>query len=46
MHPLMSAFMDHEFNLLASPPVKATADVCSILDSLALARDLHPGQKK
>ncbi len=43
--PFDIGFMDHEFNQLASPPIKATADVCGILDSLTLARDLHPGQK-
>ncbi|WP_306521957.1 DNA polymerase III subunit epsilon [Rheinheimera sp.] len=37
-------FINHEFNLLkpALPPVQT---VCAILDTLAMARDLHPGQK-
>lgn len=37
-------FIDHEFALLrpALPPV---AQYCTILDTLKLARDLHPGQK-
>lgn len=37
-------FIDHEFALLkpALPPV---AQYCGILDTLKLARDLHPGQK-
>ncbi len=37
-------FIDHEFALLrpALPPV---AEYCSILDTLKLARELHPGQK-
>lgn len=37
-------FIDHEFAMLrpALPPV---AEYCSILDTLKLARELHPGQK-
>lgn len=38
-------FIDHEYNLLAQPPIKSTTDVCSVLDTLALARQMHPGQK-
>lgn len=37
-------FMDHEFALLRQNYPK-THDVCKVLDTLALARDLHPGQK-
>ncbi|MEH8018109.1 DNA polymerase III subunit epsilon [Rheinheimera muenzenbergensis] len=37
-------FIDHEFSLLrpALPPVQ---QYCAILDTLMLARELHPGQK-
>ncbi|MBE8168758.1 MAG: DNA polymerase III subunit epsilon [Shewanella sp.] len=38
------SFMDHEFSLL-QPKGPKTADVCSIVDSLAIAKYLHPGQK-
>lgn len=37
-------FMDHEFARLRQKYPK-THDVCKVLDTLALARDLHPGQK-
>lgn len=37
-------FMDHEFALLHQNYPK-THDVCDVLDTLAMARDLHPGQK-
>lgn len=38
-------FIDHEYNKLSQPPIRATEEVCTVLDTLALARDLHPGQK-
>lgn len=43
--PFDTGFMDHEFAL--HNPVKPikTREICSVLDTLALARDLHPGQK-
>jgi DNA polymerase-3 subunit epsilon len=37
-------FINHEFNLLAEP-LPPVDSVCAILDTLKLARDLHPGQK-
>lgn len=37
-------FINHEFNLLATPLPRIDS-VCGVLDTLALARDLHPGQK-
>ena len=37
-------FMDHEFSKL-NPIGPKTKDICSILDSLAIAKRLHPGQK-
>ena len=38
------SFMDHEFGLL-QPKGPKTADICAILDTLAIAKFLHPGQK-
>lgn len=38
------SFMDHEFSLL-TPKGPVTADICSIVDSLEVAKFLHPGQK-
>ncbi|GGI85139.1 DNA polymerase III subunit epsilon [Shewanella hanedai] len=38
------SFMDHEFSLL-QPRGPKTADICPILDTLAIAKFLHPGQK-
>lgn len=37
-------FMDHEFAMLNTRYPK-TAEYCKILDTLKMARDLHPGQK-
>lgn len=37
-------FINHEFSLLNANYPKV-ADVCGVLDTLRLARDLHPGQK-
>ena len=37
-------FINHEFNLL-KPALPQVQTVCAILDTLAMARDLHPGQK-
>lgn len=38
-------FMDHEFGLINGLGVKNTSQICTVLDTLALARQLHPGQK-
>ncbi|WP_394393172.1 DNA polymerase III subunit epsilon [Shewanella woodyi] len=38
------SFMDHEFSLL-QPVGPKTADICPILDTLEIAKFLHPGQK-
>ena len=43
--PFDVGFMDHEFRLNAGTKGTKTADICSVLDSLALARKVHPGQK-
>ena len=37
-------FINHEFKLLAEP-LPPVDSVCAVLDTLKLARDLHPGQK-
>jgi DNA polymerase-3 subunit epsilon len=37
-------FMDHEFSML-QPKGPKTSDIVDILDSLAIAKRLHPGQK-
>jgi DNA polymerase III subunit epsilon len=38
-------FLDAEFARLA-PPAPAVAEICSVLDTLMLARQLHPGQRQ
>lgn len=38
-------FMDHEFGMNAPTAGVITHDICSVLDSLSLARKMHPGQK-
>ncbi|WP_153915872.1 DNA polymerase III subunit epsilon [Shewanella sp. TC10] len=42
--PFDISFMDHEFANL-QPVGPKTADICGILDSLTVAKHLHPGQK-
>ncbi len=42
--PFDVGFIDHEFTLLANCPGNV-ADHCMVLDTLALARRLHPGQR-
>lgn len=42
--PFDVGFMDHEFAKL-SPKIQPTKTMCSVLDTLALAKKLHPGQK-
>lgn len=42
--PFDVSFMDHEFSML-QPCGPKTADICQILDSLDIAKFLHPGQK-
>lgn len=41
--PFDVGFMDMEFGLLNGYP--KTADICSVLDTLVLAREKHPGQR-
>ncbi|WP_025820451.1 DNA polymerase III subunit epsilon [Shewanella marina] len=38
------SFMDHEFSML-QPRGPVTTDICQVLDSLEIAKYLHPGQK-
>ena len=38
------SFLDHEFSLL-KPQGPKIIDICSVLDSLEIAKYLHPGQK-
>ncbi|QBF84709.1 DNA polymerase III subunit epsilon [Shewanella maritima] len=42
--PFDISFMDHEFSML-QPTGPVTANICQILDSLEVAKHLHPGQK-
>ncbi len=41
--PFDVGFMDREFGQLSGYP--KTADICTILDTLVLARKMHPGQR-
>ncbi|MDN4503244.1 DNA polymerase III subunit epsilon [Alteromonadaceae bacterium BrNp21-10] len=43
--PFDIGFMDHEFAKVHGLSVKNTAQICTVLDTLTLARQLHPGQK-
>lgn len=38
-------FMDYEFGRLPNFAIKQTSEICTVLDTLALAKQLHPGQK-
>lgn len=38
-------FIDHELKLLRKPELGNTAKYCTVLDTLELARRMHPGQK-
>ncbi|GAB3016803.1 DNA polymerase III subunit epsilon [Bowmanella dokdonensis] len=42
--PFDVGFMDHEFLMLGRPE-GVTRSLCTVLDTLQLARQLHPGQK-
>ena len=42
--PFDVSFLDYEFSLLHGSPVKVE-ELCSVTDSLAVARHKHPGQK-
>ncbi|MBD3584804.1 DNA polymerase III subunit epsilon [Salinimonas sp. HHU 13199] len=43
--PFDVGFMDHEFAKEPSTKSVKTRDICSVLDTLALAKRTHPGQK-
>lgn len=44
--PFDVGFINHELSLLgADAPVARIEDCCTVCDTLALARELHPGQK-
>ena len=43
--PFDVGFMDHEFSLLGDVERIVTAQICSVMDTLSLARQMHPGQK-
>ncbi len=42
--PFDVGFMDHEFSMLRGNTIK-TEEICTVLDTLMLARKMHPGQK-
>ena len=42
--PFDVAFMDQEFSYLKNPPPK-TAEICTVTDSLQLARKMYPGKR-
>lgn len=43
--PFDVGFMDHELKLMPQSPAVDTATICTVLDTLVLARQMHPGQK-
>lgn len=43
--PFDVGFMDHEFNLNGPTRGTVTSEICGVLDTLVLARQMHPGQK-
>ncbi|WP_370245197.1 DNA polymerase III subunit epsilon [Alteromonas abrolhosensis] len=43
--PFDVGFMDHEFGMEASTKGVITNHICDVLDTLTLARQMHPGQK-
>ncbi|MEO9944635.1 MAG: DNA polymerase III subunit epsilon [Paraglaciecola sp.] len=43
--PFDIGFMDHEFRRLLGNHIKETSQICTVLDTLDLARKIHPGQK-
>ena len=42
--PFDVAFLDAEFGRLP-PPLRRVSEICSLLDTLQLARQMHPGQR-
>ena len=43
--PFDVGFMDHEFGMETSTKGVITNQICDVLDTLTLARQMHPGQK-
>ena len=43
--PFDVGFIDHEFSLLDSLTYNTVDDYCSVLDTLVMAREKHPGQQ-
>ncbi len=43
--PFDIGFLDHEFNLLDKTSPGKIADYCSVVDTLVMARQKHPGQR-
>ena len=43
--PFDGGFMDHEFGMEPSTKGVITNQICDVLDTLTLARQMHPGQK-
>ncbi|GEA07865.1 DNA polymerase III subunit epsilon [Alteromonas sp. KUL42] len=43
--PFDVGFMDHEFAMESSTKGVVTSEMCDVLDTLTLARQMHPGQK-
>ena len=43
--PFDVGFMDHEFKMEAQTKGVVTSKICDVLDTLTLARKMHPGQK-
>lgn len=43
--PFDVGFMDHEFGMEAATKGVITNQICDVLDTLTLARQMHPGQK-
>lgn len=41
--PFDVGFIDHELSLLGN--AQTTTDICSVLDTLVMAREMHPGQR-
>ncbi len=42
--PFDIGFLNHEFKLMRAK-VRRVTDICSVIDTLAMARQLHPGQR-
>jgi DNA polymerase-3 subunit epsilon len=43
--PFDVSFIEYELSLLGEPDIRSIASICTVIDSLALARHKHPGQK-